>query len=135
VEGAAESSATTAATTPASLAESPAPTLEQTAIIADLHWLVHQGHVLEFANGRIETARKPNPRPPKPETKPAGAGLEPVLQADSQAEVTSGTVSNPAEPEQPSTAPAISVADTSAEIPTPVRTASEPTNEATPATT
>ncbi len=48
------------------------PTPEQTAIIADLHWLVHQGHVLEFADGRMETAKKPLPRPAKPEKKPAG---------------------------------------------------------------
>ena len=47
------------------------PTPEQTAIIADLHWLVHQGHVIEFADGRLETAKKPAPRPPKPEKKPA----------------------------------------------------------------
>jgi hypothetical protein len=37
-----------------------------TAIVADLHWLVHQGHVIEFANGALETAKKPLPRPPKP---------------------------------------------------------------------
>jgi len=49
------------------------PTPEQTAIIADLHWLVHQGHVLEFADGRMDTAKKPAPRPPKPEAKPTEA--------------------------------------------------------------
>ncbi|MGA2179973.1 MAG: hypothetical protein ABSH15_10380 [Verrucomicrobiota bacterium] len=47
------------------------PTPEQTAVIADLHWLVHQGHVLEFADGRMDTAKKPAPRPPKPEKKAA----------------------------------------------------------------
>jgi hypothetical protein len=47
------------------------PTPEQTVIIADLHWLVHQGHVLEFADGRMDTAKKPLPRPPKPEKKAA----------------------------------------------------------------
>jgi hypothetical protein len=44
-------------------------TPEQTAIIVDLHWLIHQGHVLEFADGRMETAKKPAPKPvkqPKP---------------------------------------------------------------------
>jgi hypothetical protein len=55
---------------PAASAE---PTPEQTAIIADLHWLVHQGHVLEFADGRMDTAKKPAPRPPKPEAKPTEA--------------------------------------------------------------
>src|SRR5262249_51693773 len=46
------------------------PTPEQTAINADLHWLIHQGHVIEFANGVLETAKKPVPKPPKP-PKPA----------------------------------------------------------------
>jgi hypothetical protein len=48
------------------------PTPEQTAVIGDLHWLVHQGHVIEFADGRMDTAKKPLPRPPKPEKKSAG---------------------------------------------------------------
>lgn len=39
------------------------PTPEQTALISDLHWLIHQGHVLEFADGRLETAKKPAPKP------------------------------------------------------------------------
>jgi hypothetical protein len=56
--------------TPNAAAVNAEPTPEQTAIIADLHWLVHQGHVLEFADGRMDTAKKPAPRPPKPEAKP-----------------------------------------------------------------
>src|SRR5439155_14667658 len=47
------------------------PTPEQTAVISDLHWLIHQGHVIEFANGCLETAKKPAPRPPKPQAKPS----------------------------------------------------------------
>lgn len=46
------------------------PTTEQAAMAGDLHWLVHQGHVIEFANGILETAKKPAPKPPKPEAKP-----------------------------------------------------------------
>ena len=56
------------ATTPA---PAPEPTAEQTALISDLHWLVHQGHVMEFANGLLDTAKKPAPRPVKTEAKPA----------------------------------------------------------------
>jgi hypothetical protein len=41
------------------------PTPEQTAIISDLHWLVHQGHVIEFSNGNLETAKKPVIKPPR----------------------------------------------------------------------
>lgn len=53
-------------------AAAPAPavaqhTLEQSALNSDLHWLIHQGHVIEFANGALETAKKPLPKPPKPE--------------------------------------------------------------------
>ena len=39
------------------------PTAEQTAIIGDLHWLIHQGHVIEFADGLLETAKKPLLKP------------------------------------------------------------------------
>ncbi|MBE0542080.1 MAG: hypothetical protein IH623_11885 [Verrucomicrobia bacterium] len=62
---------------PAEAAEStpkpaePEPTPEQTAVNGDLHWLIHQGHVIEFANGTLETAKKPLPKPPRPEKKPA----------------------------------------------------------------
>jgi hypothetical protein len=47
----------------------PEPTPEQTAVVADLHWLIHQGHVIEFANGTLETAKKPVPKPARPEPK------------------------------------------------------------------
>jgi hypothetical protein len=64
-------------------------TPEQTAVISDLHWLVHQGHVIEFANGVLETAKKPVPRPPKPAAAaaPAQAGAEatPAAAADTGA--------------------------------------------------
>jgi hypothetical protein len=64
---------------PAKPAEPAAPeaTPEQTAILVDLHWLIHQGAVLEFADGRMETAKKPAPKPVKPKpaaTKPAAEG-------------------------------------------------------------
>ncbi len=42
---------------------------EATALITDLHWLIHQGHVIEFANGILETSKKPVVKPPKPEKK------------------------------------------------------------------
>ncbi len=45
----------------------PAPeqTEEQKQLISDLHWLIHQGHLLDFANGVIETAKKPRPKEEK----------------------------------------------------------------------
>ena len=47
----------------------PETTPEQTAVLVDLHWLIHQGAVLEFADGRMETAKKPMPKPVKQEKK------------------------------------------------------------------
>jgi hypothetical protein len=61
--------------TPAASAPSE-PTVEQTAVNADLHWLIHQGHVIEFANGILETAKKPAPKPPKPAKLEAGKPAE-----------------------------------------------------------
>ena len=55
---------------PAVASEAAAPTPEQSAVIGDLHWLIHQGHVIEFASGLVETAKAPLPRPVKP-VKPA----------------------------------------------------------------
>ena len=58
---------------PAAAVAAPEPvqaTAEQASLGADLHWLIHQGHVIEFATGVLETAKKPLPKPPKPE-KPA----------------------------------------------------------------
>jgi hypothetical protein len=64
-----------AAGAPAAAAVAPAPapeaSPEQTAVASDLHWLVHEGHVIEFANGVLDTAKKPFVKPPKPEPKPA----------------------------------------------------------------
>lgn len=66
------------------------PSPEQTAVIADLHWLIHQGHVIEFADGRLETAKKPAPKPPKPEkvTAPAATEAAPATTEAAPAEAT-----------------------------------------------
>ena len=69
--GTAGTTETGAPPTPPAEPKAEGPTAEQTAIIGDLHWLIHQGHVLEFADGRLETAKKPAPKPPKPEPKVA----------------------------------------------------------------
>lgn len=74
--------------------QAPPPTPEQTAIIADLHWLVHQGHVIEFTDGRMETAKAPKPKPPQaapPAAAGAGRGAvtPPVSTAEPAAEAAS----------------------------------------------
>jgi len=75
------------------------PTAEQNALNADLHWLIHQGHVIEFANGTLETAKKPVPRPPKPEAKPVPQPAEAESAAVAPATERAG-------PEQNAVAPA-----------------------------
>jgi hypothetical protein len=85
----------------------PGPTPEQTAVIADLHWLIHQGHVIEFANGILETAKRPAPKPPKPEPKPAAkttaeAAVQPESVAQSE---TTATEPNSEGVETPATEP------------------------------
>jgi hypothetical protein len=87
------------ATTEAPAAVQPAePTPEQNAVNGDLHWLIHQGHVIEFADGRLETAKKPAPRPPKPEKKPAE--VKPVAEGEAVASIVP-----PAEPAVPAVEP------------------------------
>jgi hypothetical protein len=94
------------------------PTPEQNALIADLHWLIHQGHVLEFADGRMDTAKKPLPRPAKPEKKKA----EEKPAAEGEAAAATETVP-PAEGAVESvaeiSAPAETVAETVLETPAP----------------
>jgi hypothetical protein len=48
----------------------PPTTPEMATVISDLHWLIHQGHVIEFAKGLIELAKKPIIRPPAPKPEP-----------------------------------------------------------------
>ena len=103
---------------PAATAE---PTAEQTVIIADLHWLVHQGNVLEFADGRLETAKKPLPRPQKVEKKPAVE--KPVAEGEAVEPAIEVTVPTEAEVPVPEPAPAVELAS---EIPVPAETAAPP---------
>jgi len=83
----------------------PEPTPEQTAVISDLHWLVHQGHVIEFADGRMDTAKKPLPRPPKPEKKPAGEKPAGESEAATIAAVPAGEIPVLTEAEIPASEP------------------------------
>lgn len=77
-----QAAGSTDATVGAAAAPAPAPvaetrvSAEQQAVLTDLHWLVHQGHVIEFANGKLETAKKPVAKPepaPKVEKAPKAA--------------------------------------------------------------
>lgn len=62
---------------------------EIAAINSDLHWLVHQGHVIEFANGILETAKKPAPRPERKKVeKDQPAGEQAAGEQTAEAEVS-----------------------------------------------
>ena len=98
----------------------PAPPLspERTAILSDLHWLVHQGHVIEYANGQMEIAPKPQPpqqkkkkpRPPKAE-KPETGG-EGSTSSQTPADTPAAEETKLAETHEPSTAKPESSAET-----------------------
>jgi hypothetical protein len=95
---------------PSGAVPEPPPSPEVEAIVGDLHWLIHQGHVIEFANGILETAKQPVPRPPKPqparapgsETAPkpaegAGEGGQPVESVIAGQEATASDPVGPVE--------------------------------------
>ena len=92
----------------------PEATPEQTAVIVDLHWLIHQGAVLEFADGRMETAKKPLPKPVKQEKKVAAA--KPAAETEVAASIETVT-------------PETLVAEPVAQIEAPVENAAAPTVE------
>jgi hypothetical protein len=96
------------------------PTPEAAAVMTDLHWLIHQGHVIEFANGVLETAKKPLPKPPKPpktEPKPAEPSPDPVMAPAPEAGMVTGSdlqateAATPSAGETPATAEAEAKAD------------------------
>jgi len=80
---------------PGAVPQPPEPLPEYTALVSDLHWLIHQGHVIEFATGILETAKRPLVRPPK---QPGPAASEPA--ADSAA-----ATQEPAQAAAPSSEP------------------------------
>lgn len=125
-EAAGGASAGEAAAVPAPAAPAE-PTPEQTAIIADLHWLIHQGHVIEFATtGILETAKKPAPKPPKPEPKaasPADAGATGGGEVAASPAPESSPASEPAPAPEPASEPT-AVAEAAA--PSPSEPSAEP---------
>ena len=93
---------------PADDASAPSP--EAAAVVADLHWLIYEGHVIEFSKGLIELAKKPiikppQPRseapkpkaPPKPAAQPAETSAESEAKSDAAATEPTATPDKPAE--------------------------------------
>ena len=94
---------------------------ERTAVLSDLHWLVHQGHVVEYANGQMEIAPKPQqPQPkkkkPKPDKKPK---TEKPTAAEASADASDTGETKPAETPKPSAEPPAPEASDTTESPEP----------------
>lgn len=137
----AEGAAPAAAAAPSAPAAEPPPSPEAAAVVSDLHWLIHQGHVIEFASGLIEMARKPAPRPPKPEPAPSAAAAPAPAGAEAPAAApegevttsaapeaaTSGETAAPAEASAATSEPAQAPAPAAAPAPEPVAAATAPT--------
>lgn len=72
------------------------PTAAQKAVLSDLHWLVHSGHVIEFANGELETAKKPQPKPVQAPKKKEAVKPVPAAECAPEAAGATGTGETPA---------------------------------------
>jgi hypothetical protein len=94
----------------------PEPSPEYTAISADLHWLVHQGHVIEFANGTMEMAKKPVVRPPKPTPAAAETATTDAPGATEASAAESATAPPDLTGEQPTAANATPAVDSPAPL-------------------
>jgi len=101
---------------------------ERTAILSDLHWLVHQGHVVEYANGQMEIAPKPQPQPqkkkkPRPDKKtkaePPVTGGTSSTSSQTPAEAPAAEETKPAETPEPSAEPPAHEASDTTESPEP----------------
>ncbi|MBI4326569.1 MAG: hypothetical protein HY674_15085 [Chloroflexi bacterium] len=93
--------------TAAPAAETPVATPQMAAVISDLHWLVHEGHVIEFSSGLLETAKRPFPKPAKTEPAPSASSETPAVAVPSSPETSAaGETAQPAaEPAPPEPAP------------------------------
>ena len=120
-EAGATGAATAATATPAPAPTEPGPTPEQTAIITDLHWLIHQGHVIEFTDGRMETAQPPKPKP------------APAPKAESQPGTPKAETSKAESPAAGSPAAEAPRAETAAAAPAPAAAETSPAPESEPA--
>jgi hypothetical protein len=111
---------------------------ERTAILSDLHWLVHQGHVVEYANGQMEIAPKPQPpqqkkKKPRPDKKPKAespvTGGTSSTSSQTPAEAPAAEETKPAETPEPSAEPTEPTEPTEASE---ASEASEPTDTTEP---
>ena len=154
-EGAEAPAATPEAPAPAPEASAPAPNAEpaqpaepeltgkQKAVIGDLHWLIHQGHVIEFASGVLRTAdviisNRPKRKSDGKKGGAKGKGGEskgqstPAPAAQGEAKGTAAASGDAPAPEgQAPSTPEAAPAPTSAPEPAPSAEAATPASEPT----
>jgi hypothetical protein len=92
-------SSATAAEAPAKPAPTPAePSPQLRSVIADLHWLIHQGNVIEYAtDGTLEIPRPPQPKPVKPAPKAPTAAATPVAEPSAAGDTPQTSASSAAQ--------------------------------------
>jgi hypothetical protein len=85
------------------------PALRESALLRDFHWLLLQGHVIDFASKGLEIPRRPSARPPQEKQgKPQGnrpPRPNPTPKASIQAPVVSQTLKPKPEPTAEVSAP------------------------------
>jgi hypothetical protein len=93
-------------------------TPEMAVVMADLSWLVRQGHVIEFASGILEMAKKPVAKPPKaPSVAGAGHPAASLAEAGSSIPIATAAEAPPVSEPQPGTNGTKITDDTSGEAP------------------
>ena len=85
------------------------PALRESALLRDFHWLLLQGHVIDFASKGLEISRRPSARPPQEKQgKPQGnrpPRPNPAPKASTPAPVVSETPNTNPEPPAEASAP------------------------------
>ena len=108
-------------------------TPEAVNIIDNLHWLTRQGHVIEFANGTLEAARKPAPKPePKPKAPKTPETPKPT-EAATEAVVPESAAASESQPATPSEVPEKTEAPSEPKAETAVPSPENSTSENNPA--
>ena len=98
------------------------------AIHDDLHWLIHEGHVIEFANGLLETAKAPKNQ----QAKEAAAAYEAKIKDKSKKRIKDSPEAKGGKPAAASKDPAASEAPAAATPEAPAAAASEAPAAAAP---
>jgi len=120
---------------PVPLAPTPPVPSEQDRLLADLHWLISDGYVVEFDNGRLwALADKPPQPPPKSAVAPPSKAEEATTESEPAAAIPNATAEAPTSSPAPAPAAAESAGSTSAAPPPAPPTTPAPESSESPST-